>query len=92
MLLQLTDEKTIMQIDELIDSFLPTNERYTLAARITGPAKSAFPNGAPPEATAPPATPAKATRPTISRRPRMAALPSPWRSRASRRACCRCRR
>ena len=49
--------------DELIDSFLPTNERYTLAARITGPAKSAFPNGAPPEATAPPATPAAAGQP-----------------------------
>lgn len=40
--------------DALIDSFMPTNERYTLAARITGPVKSAFPNGPPPEATAPP--------------------------------------
>ncbi len=40
--------------DQLIDSFIPTNERYTLAARITGPVKSAFP-AAPPESTAPPA-------------------------------------
>src|SRR6185436_13861437 len=37
--------------DALIDSFIPTNENYTLAARITGPVKSAFPNGPPPEAT-----------------------------------------
>jgi ABC-type uncharacterized transport system involved in gliding motility auxiliary subunit len=40
--------------DELIDSFIPTNERYTIAARITGPAKSAFPAGPPADATAPP--------------------------------------
>jgi ABC-type uncharacterized transport system involved in gliding motility auxiliary subunit len=43
--------------DELIDNFIPTGERYTLAARITGPAKTAFPNGPPPESTAPPVTP-----------------------------------
>ena len=41
--------------DELIDSFVPTNERYMVAARITGPVKSAFPNGPPADATAPPA-------------------------------------
>jgi ABC-type uncharacterized transport system involved in gliding motility auxiliary subunit len=41
--------------DELIDNFIPTNERYTIAARITGPAKSAFPAGPPADSTAPPA-------------------------------------
>jgi ABC-type uncharacterized transport system involved in gliding motility auxiliary subunit len=43
--------------DELVDNFIPTGERYTLAARITGPAKTAFPNGPPPVSIAPPTTP-----------------------------------
>ncbi len=38
----LTDPST------LLDGFSPTGQRYTIAARITGPLKSAFPNGAPP--------------------------------------------
>ena len=41
--------------DELIENFIPTNERYTVGARITGPVKSAFPSGPPADATAPPA-------------------------------------
>jgi len=41
--------------DDLLESFIPTNERYTVAARITGPVKSAFPAGPPADATAPPA-------------------------------------
>src|SRR6202011_201143 len=33
----------------LRDGFKPTGTRYTLAARLTGPVESAFPQGAPPE-------------------------------------------
>lgn len=36
------------QPDVLLAEFKPTGERYTLAARIAGPAKSAFPDGPPP--------------------------------------------
>jgi ABC-type uncharacterized transport system involved in gliding motility auxiliary subunit len=50
--------------DELIDNFIPTNERYTIAARITGPAKSAFPAGPPADSTAPPA-PGQPARPPL---------------------------
>jgi ABC-type uncharacterized transport system involved in gliding motility auxiliary subunit len=37
----------------LRDGFKPTGKRYTLAARVSGPVKSAFPAGAPAGATAP---------------------------------------
>ena len=40
----------------LRDGFRPTGTRYILAARLTGPIESAFPNGAPPELK-PPAGP-----------------------------------
>jgi ABC-type uncharacterized transport system involved in gliding motility auxiliary subunit len=33
----------------LLAEFKPSNERYTLAARISGPVKTAFPDGPPPE-------------------------------------------
>lgn len=36
------------QPDVLLAEFKPTGERYTLAARISGPVKSAFPDGPPP--------------------------------------------
>ncbi|WP_119418367.1 Gldg family protein [Desertibaculum subflavum] len=36
------------QPDVLLAEFKPSGERYTLAARISGPAKSAFPDGPPP--------------------------------------------
>ncbi len=49
--------------DELIRSFIPTGETYMIAARITGPVKSAFPAGPPADATAPPAPGAKPTAP-----------------------------
>jgi ABC-type uncharacterized transport system involved in gliding motility auxiliary subunit len=39
----LTDPSTLR------DGFKPTGVRYTLAARITGPVQSAFPQGAPPD-------------------------------------------
>ncbi len=34
--------------ETLLAEFKPSGERYTIAARITGPAKSAFPDGPPP--------------------------------------------
>ncbi len=44
-------DKVKMQPDPvaLLAQFKPSNERYTLAARISGPVKTAFPNGLPPE-------------------------------------------
>ncbi len=47
--------------DELIRQFLPTGERYTIAARLSGPLKSAFPEAPPPvetEGQIPPPLPA----------------------------------
>ena len=44
----------------LRDGFLPTGQRYIIAARLTGPVDSAFPQGAPPDpkpAAGPPAAP-----------------------------------
>lgn len=38
-----------MDPESLLDDFKPTGEKYTVAARIEGKAKSAFPDGAPPE-------------------------------------------
>src|ERR1700723_1449598 len=43
----LTDPSTLR------DGFKPTGVRYALAARITGPVDSAFPQGAPPQGAAP---------------------------------------
>jgi gliding motility-associatede transport system auxiliary component len=44
-------DKVKMQPDPvaLLSQFKSANQRYTLAARISGPVKTAFPNGAPPE-------------------------------------------
>jgi ABC-type uncharacterized transport system involved in gliding motility auxiliary subunit len=55
--------------DVLREGFVPTGERYTLAARVTGPVKSAFPDGPPgavlplPGTGAPPAHLAEAREP-----------------------------
>jgi len=51
--------------DELLRNFVSANEQYTVAARIEGPVKSAFPNGPPPELTAPPAAPGQAPKPPL---------------------------
>ena len=48
----LTDPSTLR------DGFKPTGIRYALAARITGPVDSAFPQGAPPDVKAPAGPPA----------------------------------
>ncbi|HYM18261.1 MAG TPA: Gldg family protein [Micropepsaceae bacterium] len=43
--------RLVQNPDELLRRFAPTGERFNIAARITGPVKTAFPNGAPkPEA------------------------------------------
>ncbi|PIE43382.1 MAG: ABC transporter [Gammaproteobacteria bacterium] len=36
---------TLHSPDALLDDFTPTGERYTLAARVTGPVQTAFPDG-----------------------------------------------
>jgi gliding motility-associatede transport system auxiliary component len=48
---QIDADKTKMQPDPvaLLAQFKPSNERYILAARVSGPAKTAFPDGPPPE-------------------------------------------
>jgi ABC-type uncharacterized transport system involved in gliding motility auxiliary subunit len=45
--------------DELLRDFAKSGERFTVAARIQGPIKSAFPNGAPAESAPTPGTNAK---------------------------------
>lgn len=46
--------------DELLRDFVKSGERFVVAARLTGPIKSAFPNGAPPASLTPPADGASA--------------------------------
>jgi gliding motility-associatede transport system auxiliary component len=46
---------------DLLRSFEPTGERFNIAARVSGPVKTAFPNGAPPPT--PPSVPPGATPP-----------------------------
>ena len=41
--------------DELLRDFVKSGDRFVVAARVTGPIKSAFPNGAPPTSLTPPA-------------------------------------
>lgn len=52
-----TDQAALIEVDKirmrpnpetLLAEFKPSGERYTIAARIAGPAKSAFPDGPPP--------------------------------------------
>jgi ABC-type uncharacterized transport system involved in gliding motility auxiliary subunit len=43
---------TLFDPSQLRDGFKPTGQKYTLAARLTGNVKSAFPNGAPAGVTA----------------------------------------
>jgi ABC-type uncharacterized transport system involved in gliding motility auxiliary subunit len=49
--------------EELNKAFLPTKERYTIGARISGPVKSAFPDGPPKESLTPPAVSEGAPKP-----------------------------
>jgi ABC-type uncharacterized transport system involved in gliding motility auxiliary subunit len=56
---------------ELLSNFLPTGQRYTIAARVSGPATSAFPDGPPPqepkpeEATPDPSKPPEEPKPPL---------------------------
>lgn len=59
----------------LLADFKPTGERYTLAARITGPAETAFPDGKPVDEK--PADPkADPTKPADAAKPQFAADPN----------------
>jgi len=51
------------QPQDLLRRFEPTGERFNIAARIAGPAKTAFPNGAPAAAPKPPDQSADAAKP-----------------------------
>jgi ABC-type uncharacterized transport system involved in gliding motility auxiliary subunit len=71
---ELTAEQMRMappQPAELLSNFLPTGQRYTIAARVAGPAASAYPDGAPPEepkpeeATPDPSKPPEAPKPPL---------------------------
>ena len=48
---------------DLLRRFEPTGERFTVAARVSGPVMTAFPNGAPPPAPEPPPVPGAAPPP-----------------------------
>ncbi len=58
-LLDTTVVRVTTQPDDLLRGFAPGGEKFTIAARLSGPVKSAFPKGAPnvplPPGTAPPA-------------------------------------
>ncbi|MEK9970873.1 MAG: ABC transporter, partial [Ferrovibrio sp.] len=49
----------------LAEKFKPTGETYVMAARISGPVKSAFPNGAPPAEKKDGDKPAEAAKPAV---------------------------
>ena len=55
---------------DLLRRFEPTGERFTIAARVAGPAKTAYPNGAPPPAPPAPPVPRRAMRRRRHRRRR----------------------
>jgi ABC-type uncharacterized transport system involved in gliding motility auxiliary subunit len=55
--------RTVQNPSDLLRRFEPTGARFTIGARITGPAKSAFPNGAPAAAPKPPADPNEPPKP-----------------------------
>jgi ABC-type uncharacterized transport system involved in gliding motility auxiliary subunit len=46
-LLNTEDVKLAAQPEDLVSQIMPTGKRYAIAARISGPANTAFPNGAP---------------------------------------------
>lgn len=50
MLLNADDLKGRPDFEQIANNFKPSGKRYVLAARITGPAKTAFPDGPPPVA------------------------------------------
>jgi ABC-type uncharacterized transport system involved in gliding motility auxiliary subunit len=55
--------RTVQNPSDLLRRFQPTGARYVIGARVTGPAKTAFPNGAPAAPAKPPADPNDAPKP-----------------------------
>jgi ABC-type uncharacterized transport system involved in gliding motility auxiliary subunit len=53
------EARSKIQPEQLMASIRATGERYTIAARISGPVKTAFPNGPPPQAANAPPLPAE---------------------------------
>src|SRR6266550_4133016 len=49
--------RVVQNPSDLLRRFEPTGEKFVVGARVSGPAKSAFPNGAPAAAAKPPADP-----------------------------------
>src|SRR5262249_35844160 len=55
--------RTVQTPSDLLRRFAPTGEKFVIGARVSGPAKSGFPNGAPAAAPKPPADPSDANKP-----------------------------
>ena len=55
--------RTVQNPSDLLRRFAPTGARFTVGARITGAAKTAFPNGAPAAAPKPPAEQSEPAKP-----------------------------
>jgi ABC-type uncharacterized transport system involved in gliding motility auxiliary subunit len=55
--------RTVQNPSDLLRRFAPTGARFTVGARVTGPAKTAFPNGAPAAAAKPAADPNEPPKP-----------------------------
>jgi ABC-type uncharacterized transport system involved in gliding motility auxiliary subunit len=55
--------RTVQNPSDLLRRFAPTGAKFTIGARVTGPAKTAFPNGAPAAAPKPPADPNEPPKP-----------------------------
>jgi ABC-type uncharacterized transport system involved in gliding motility auxiliary subunit len=55
--------RVVQNPSDLLRRFEPTGEKFVIGARISGPAKTAFPNGAPNAPAKPPAEPGAAPKP-----------------------------
>src|SRR6266567_4201686 len=55
--------RVVQNPSDLLRRFEPTGEKFVIGARISGPAKTAFPNGAPNAPPKPPAEPGAAPKP-----------------------------
>jgi len=63
------------QPQDLLRRFEPTGERFIIAARVAGPAKTGFPNGAPMATAKPPEQNADAPKPDAGPFPRRSRKP-----------------
>jgi ABC-type uncharacterized transport system involved in gliding motility auxiliary subunit len=55
--------RTVQNPSDLLRRFAPTGEKFVIGARISGPAKTGFPNGAPSAAPKPPGDPNEPPKP-----------------------------